>query len=366
MFANIYAGKRVLVTGHTGFKGSWLSTWLLQLGAEVAGYSVDFPGTPCNFEILRLAGRMHHYMGDVRDRQKLNDALDGFRPEIIFHLAAQPLVRRAYNDPVTTFETNAIGTLNVLEYVRHSPGVRAAVMITSDKCYRNVHWTWGYRENDVLGGEDPYSASKGCAELVAYAYNKSYFETTAGAAAVATARAGNVIGGGDWAEDRIVPDCIRSWSKGDAVLIRSPQSTRPWQHVLEPLSGYLHMGGELLRRNSEVTGQAYNFGPDITVNHPIIALIQELGTYWPGARWIIEPRNPDARPEARLLKLCCDKALADLKWRPVLAFPETVRLTGEWYRHYYTQPGADMHEFTLQQIETYCRYARERRLMWIQ
>jgi len=366
MFANNYKGKRVLVTGHTGFKGSWLSTWLLELGANVAGYSVDLPGTPCNFEILGLNRRMQHGVGDVRDRAALRDALDGFSPEIIFHLAAQPLVRRAYSDPLNTFETNVVGTLNILEYARHNPAVRALVLITSDKCYRNVDWVWGYRENDTLGGEDPYSASKGCAELVSYAYTKSYFEPTAGATAIATARAGNVIGGGDWAEDRIVPDCIRSWSKGDTVSIRSPRSTRPWQHVLEPLSGYLYLGVELLRRNQQVTGQAYNFGPDITVNVPVLALIQELAKYWPEARWAIDQTNHLARPEARFLKLCCDKALVDLKWQPALEFPDTVRLVGEWYRQYFSNPGANMHEFTLKQIETYCRHASDRGLPWIQ
>jgi CDP-glucose 4,6-dehydratase len=364
MFSGVYRGKRILVTGHTGFKGSWLLTWLLHLGADVAGYSIDLPSTPCNFVILRLAGRIRHHVGDVRDRKKLKETFDSFRPEIIFHMAAQPLVRRAYIDPVTTFETNAIGTLNVLEYIRHSPDVRAAVMITSDKCYRNVEWTWGYRENDVLGGEDPYSASKGCAELVAYAYSKSYFETAAGAAAVATARAGNVIGGGDWAEDRIVPDCIRSWSKGDAVLIRSPRSTRPWQHVMEPLSGYLQMGSELLQRNPKVMGQAYNFGPDTASNHPVIELIEELGRYWPNTHWTVEQTSPFARPEAKLLKLCCDKALADLRWRPVLEFADNVRLTGEWYRQYYNRTGADMYEFTIRQIEAYCEHAMGKGLPW--
>ena len=364
MFSNIYAGRRILVTGHTGFKGSWLATWLAHLGAHVAGYSIGIPSQPSNFEVLRLDRRLHHYAGDVRNRKQFQDVLNDFRPEMIFHLAAQSLVRRSYDDPATTFETNAVGTMNVLESIRLSPDVRAAVIITSDKCYRNVEWIWGYRENDVLGGEDPYSASKACAEMVSYAYIKSYFKANANTVAVATARAGNVIGGGDWAEDRIIPDCIRSWSKGEGVRIRNPQSTRPWQHVLEPLSGYLHLGARLWQREKENFGGAYNFGPDANVNHPVSTLIQEVGAYWPGAKWVFESPDPQARPEAKLLKLCCDKALMELKWRSVLTFSETARLTGEWYNKFYTQSDADMYVFTLQQIDTYAKLAQDKEVAW--
>ena len=364
MFSNAYKGRRVLITGHTGFKGSWLSSWLLHMGAEVGGLSIDIPSTPSNFAILGLEKRMRHYVGDVRDYRRVLEVMQDFRPEIVFHLAAQALVRRSYADPVTTFTTNAVGSLNVLECIRHCPEVRAAVMITSDKCYRNVEWIWGYRENDMLGGEDPYSASKGCAELIAFSYMNSYFKPDAGGALVATARAGNVIGGGDWAEDRIVPDCMRSWSKGDPVSVRSPQSTRPWQHVIEPLSGYLQLGSELWLHNHGVAGQSYNFGPDATVNHPVITLIKALGSYWPNAQCAIEAPGLAAKPEARLLKLCCDKALMELKWKAVLTFQETVQLTGEWYQHYYQTTGADMHAFTMRQIEAYCGYAKARGLSW--
>ncbi|HWA24558.1 MAG TPA: CDP-glucose 4,6-dehydratase [Lacunisphaera sp.] len=364
MYSGVYKGRRVLITGHTGFKGSWLATWLMRLGAEVGGLSLDTPSTPSNFEILGLQKRLRHYVGDVRDYRRVAEVMQEFRPEMVFHLAAQALVRRSYADPVATFTTNAMGSLNVLEGIRHCPEVRAAVMITSDKCYRNVEWTWGYRENDMLGGEDPYSASKGCAELIAYSYLNSYFKPEAGGAFVATARAGNVIGGGDWAEDRIVPDCMRSWSKGTAVVVRSPQSTRPWQHVIEPLSGYLHLGGELWRRNQAVAGQSYNFGPDATVNQPVITLIKALGSYWPNAQCAVESRGPATKPEARLLKLCCDKALAELNWKAVLTFEETVQLTGEWYQHYYQKRDADMHAVTMGQLDAYCGHAKARGLGW--
>src|SRR5437867_3482224 len=257
MFSNVYAGRRVLVTGHTGFKGSWLCTWLLELGADIAGYSLDIPTNPSNFEILALSQRLRHYQGDVRDREQLGRVFDEFRPEIVFHLAAQSPVRRSYCDPVTTFETNAIGTMNVLECMRQRAGVGVGVIITSDKCYRNVDWTWGYRENDALGGADPYSGSKGCAELITYSYVRSFFSGRQGAAAIATARGGNVIGGGDWTEDGLVPDCVRAWSKGDAAVIRHPEATRPWQHVLDALSGYLWLGSQLWCRNPQVVGEAY-------------------------------------------------------------------------------------------------------------
>jgi len=364
MFSNIYRGRRVLVTGHTGFKGSWLTSWLLSLGAEVAGLSNGEPSIPSNFAVLALEKRMRHYVGDVTDASRVTQVISEFKPEIVFHLAAQALVRRSYRDPVTTFGTNAIGSLNVLESVRHAPEVRALVMITSDKCYHNVEWIWGYRENDRLGGEDPYSASKACAELIAYSYIRSFFKSDSGLAAVATARAGNVIGGGDWAEDRIVPDCMRSWSSGATVRIRSPQATRPWQHVLEPLSGYLQLGAALWERQSRVMSQAYNFGPDSTVNHPVSRLIEELGRYWQGAKWEFEQPAGVQQHEATLLKLCCDKALADLAWRPTLLFSGTMQFTGEWYRQYYTEQAMGLFELTQNQIGDYCRQATEGGLAW--
>ena len=243
-FNDGYNGRRVLVTGHTGFKGSWLSLWLKQLGAEVGGFSMGTPGPLSNFELLGLEKHLHHYVGDIRDLSRLAQVIDEFKPDIVFHLAAQALVRHSYTDPVTTFETNTMGMVNLLECVRTRPWISAAVLITSDKAYRNVEWCWGYRETDALGGNDPYSGSKSCADLVAQSYFHSYLRHTP--TRIAITRAGNVIGGGDWADDRIVPDCIRAWSVGESVTVRSPQATRPWQHVLEPLSGYLLLAKNLI------------------------------------------------------------------------------------------------------------------------
>lgn len=364
MFGGIYAGRRVLVTGHTGFKGSWLAGWLLELGATVAGYSNEVPTSPSHFEAAGLEGRLRHYTGDVRDRARMAGVLDDFRPEIVFHLAAQALVRRSYADPVTTFETNAIGTLNVLECARHRPSIRAVVLITSDKAYRNVEWVWGYRETDALGGSDPYSGSKGCAELVAHSYIESFFGPASGLAAVATTRAGNVIGGGDWAEDRIVPDSVRAWAANEPVRLRNPRATRPWQHVLEPLSGYLTLGSYLWRRDERATGSAYNFGPDATVNHPVEQLIASLAVEWPGAKWAIDPAA-GTLPEATLLKLSCDRALAELRWRPVLSFEECVRFTAGWYRDYYGDPAGAAGR-TAAQIAEYVGLAVSRGLPWTQ
>ena len=243
MFENIYHNRRVLVTGHTGFKGSWLSSWLLDLGATVAGFSANVPTEPSHFELLKLTDRIEHFEGDVRNKGSLQKAISKFCPEIVFHFAAQSLVRKSYEDPILTFETNSIGTLNLLECLRNQPSIKAAILITSDKCYENVEWLWGYRENDRLGGKDPYSASKACAELISKVYMESFFKNNG--PNIATARAGNVIGGGDWAPDRIVPDCFRAWSNKKPTITRNPKATRPWQHVLEPLSGYLTLGQKL-------------------------------------------------------------------------------------------------------------------------
>lgn len=361
MFAGIYRGRRVLVTGHTGFKGSWLALWLTELGARVAGYSDRVPTTPAHFDVLGLAGRIDHHIGDVRDRTALAKVFDAVQPEIVFHLAAQSLVRVSYADPAATFETNVMGTVNVLECARTSASVQAVVVITSDKCYRNVEWVWGYRETDTLGGHDPYSGSKGAAELAAFAYYHSFF-AGADAARMATARAGNVIGGGDWAADRIVPDCVRAWASGEVVSVRSPHATRPWQHVLEPLSGYLNLGAALWRRHRPAVGSAYNFGPEAMVTQSVGELIEALRQRWPGARWESTPQDT-ARPEARLLRLSCDKALAELDWHAVLTFNECMTMTGDWYRQYYadaTQAAA----LSTAQVSEYVTLARRRGLAW--
>ncbi len=373
MFADMYAGRRVFITGHTGFKGSWLSAWLLALGARAAGFSLGVPTTPSHFEALGLAARMDDLRGDIRDRAAVTAAMQGFAPEVVFHLAAQALVRRSYEDPAATIEANALGTMNVLEAVRACPSVRAVVVITSDKCYRNDEWVWGYRETDHLGGADPYSASKGCAEIIAHSYFQSFF---AQGPACATVRAGNVIGGGDWAADRIVPDCARAWSAHAPVSIRSPWATRPWQHVLEPLSGYLWLGARLLDNNAglpagvtapfDPRGQAYNFGPAADVNNTVAEVVEALALHWPGFRGEMDAAGHAGKKECTLLKLCCDKSLAELSWKATLNFEETIRYTAEWYSRYYVGGAtpAGMWDYTQGQITAYAGAAAQRGLVW--
>ena len=358
-FANAYTGRRVLVTGHTGFKGAWLALWLQHLGAEVAGYSDGIPTDPSVFHLLGMKDRLSHHLGDIRDRQRLAEVLDAFRPQSIFHLAAQPLVLRSLDDPVSTFEVNTMGMVNVLECIRERPWIESAVLVTSDKAYRNEEWDRGYRETDRLGGHDPYSSSKSCAELVAHSYHHSFLLDSP--TTTATTRAGNVIGGGDWADDRIVPDCIRAWSTGESVEVRSPRSTRPWQHVLEPLSGYLWLGARMLSDPS-LDGEAFNFGPGDQQDKTVGDLLESMAGRWPGADWEIAAADQAGR-EAALLKLSCDKALHRLDWRAVLQFPETVSLTIDWYRTWHER-NKDLHQFTTDQIEHYTRLARSAGLAW--
>jgi len=363
MFNNYYNRKRVLVTGHTGFKGSWLSLWLVHLGAEVAGFSAYLPSNPCNFEVLGLKNLLRHIQGDVRDFDHLIRVFHDFRPDMVFHLAAQPLVRRSYDDPKLTFDTNLGGTVNVLECIRKSESVEGAVIITSDKCYKNKEWVWGYRENDQLGGNDPYSASKGCAEIAINSYCQSFF--TQGWPRVASTRAGNVIGGGDWAEDRIIPDCIRAWSEGKEAIIRSPQATRPWQHVAEPLSGYLCLGSKLGNGNPVLHGEAFNFGPKSDVIQPVRVLISSLKKCWGEAQWKVKEDKLSNKKESGLLKLCCDKALSLLNWKAVLSFEETMEFTASWYKKFYQYKG-NMREISTQQIAHYHNLADERGMDWVE
>lgn len=364
MFKNIYKGKRVLITGHTGFKGSWLGAWLLDLGATVAGYSVDIPTKPSHFEALRLADRIKHCQGDVRDKDSLQKLMSQFQPEIVFHLAAQPLVRKSCENPVLTFETNSLGTLNILDCLRSPSSVIAAILIASDKCYENVEWLWGYRENDRLGGKDPYSASKACAEIISKAYMETYFKDKG--PHIATTRAGNVIGGGDWAADRIVPDCVRAWSKGEKVEVRNPNATRPWQHVLEPLSGYLVLGQKFFQGQLELKNQSFNFGPSPKTDQSVGGLITELAQYWPGAEWKFEPKQDSSMPESTLLKLNCDKALQMLGWGCALDFTDAIRMTGQWYQGFYNQKTSSISETTSRQIEEYTKIASQSNLAWTQ
>jgi CDP-glucose 4,6-dehydratase len=360
-FEDSYRGRRVLVTGHTGFKGSWLSFWLAELGAEVSGYSLDVPTQPANFDILGLQQRIRHYRGDIRDHASLARALDESRPEVLFHLAAQALVQRSYADPALTFATNAMGMVNLLECVRARPWIRTAVLITSDKAYRNDEWCWGYRETDTLAGRDPYGCSKSCADLIAQSYFHSFLKDSA--TRIATTRAGNVIGGGDWAEHRIVPDCIRAWTNGESVAMRNPEATRPWQHVLEPVSGYMWLGARLLAGQHGLNGEAFNFGPDASVDLSVAQLIEAMAAHWPHARWHVpEPRAAQAH-EATLLKLSCDKALHHLHWRATLGVRETIELTVDWYRTWHER-SVDMAQLTQRQIERYCDLARARGNAW--
>jgi CDP-glucose 4,6-dehydratase len=366
VFSGVYGGKRVVVTGDTGFKGSWLTVWLQQLGAEVIGIANGIPTSPSMFATLGLEKLIDHHVLDVRDHQSLSTLIKRIQPEFVFHLAAQALVFDAYADPCSTFATNALGTANVLDALRGADFPCTAVMITSDKCYENLEWTWGYRENDRLGGGDPYSASKACAELVISSFVRSFFSAPQSSVRVATARAGNVIGGGDWSANRIVPDCMRAWTTGKAVELRRPQSTRPWQHVLEPLSGYLRLG-EKLSQDSGLHGESFNFGPQAHQNYSVEELIRALAEQWfrsdPGFEAMI--MRPDhSLPEAGLLKLCCDKALSRLGWESVLDFSPTARLTSEWYAQFYSTNSADMLAFTTSQILDFTVQAGRKNLPW--
>ncbi|MBF0299215.1 MAG: CDP-glucose 4,6-dehydratase [Oligoflexia bacterium] len=356
----IYREKTVFVTGHTGFKGSWLCAWLSLLGAKVIGYSKDIPTTPAHFEFLKdnLCSNVTSIIGDVLDREKLRNSLVQFRPEIIFHLAAQPLVQYSYQNPVETYETNVVGTLNILEAIRVNQTlndcVKAIVNVTTDKCYENREWVWGYRENDPLGGYDPYSASKAASEIVTASFRNSFFNLNnykkTHNTLIATARAGNVIGGGDWAKDRLIPDIARAVSRGEKVIIRNPMSTRPWQHVLESLNGYLLLGEKLLIGKSEFAS-AWNFGPNdngamITVEE-IVKIVKQQ---WDSTEYIVEKDNSnnsnrssgsmsgnDIAHEAMLLKLDSSKAITSLKWKNNWSYEQAISKTIEWYKNFYLE-----------------------------
>ncbi|MHB8475459.1 MAG: CDP-glucose 4,6-dehydratase [Steroidobacteraceae bacterium] len=363
MFAQVYKGRRVLVTGHTGFKGSWLTTWLLKLGAEVIGVSKDIPTKPAMFEELHLSGRMKDVVADVRDLNSMRELIRDAEVDFVFHLAAQPIVSMSYSDPVETMTTNVVGTVNVLEALRSLKRPCVAVLITSDKCYDNLEWVWGYRETDKLGGKDVYSGSKGAAELVIKSYLHSFFQNDH-AVRLAIGRAGNVIGGGDWAQDRIVADCMRAWSAGRVVEIRSPRSTRPWQHVLEPLSGYLALG-KAVAENPEFHGEAFNFGPRAEQSHTVIELLGDLGRHWGFAdsEQAYRITGNVQFHEASLLKLNCDKAHFHLRWEPNLDYSETINLVGNWYAAFYGAQ-SDMYALTMEQINMYERKAVERNRVW--
>lgn len=360
----MFSGAKALVTGHTGFKGSWLSLWLCHLGAKVTGVSLGLPTEPSNFQAGRLDSLLQDHRLDIRDGTALKTLMHEAQPDFVFHLAAQSLVRRSYADPVDTWQTNALGTVNVLEALRGLEKPCVAVLITSDKCYDNVEWVWGYRETDALGGPDPYSASKGAAELAIRSYVQSFFPKD-GPVRIGVGRAGNVIGGGDWAVDRIVPDCVRAWSRMEKVELRNPIATRPWQHVLEPLSGYLCLA-MALNADARLHGEPFNFGPLAQQNHSVGELVTAMANHWDQMRWEDISAQYGRPYESSLLKLDCDKALDRLRWRTIWGFDETVRETALWYRRYYEQPKLSIADFSLSQIESYVAKAKNEGLPWAQ
>jgi CDP-glucose 4,6-dehydratase len=346
-FQSTYRNRKVLVTGHTGFKGSWLSIWLKELGADVVGYALDPKTDKDNFVVTGLSEKIKDIRGDIRGRNKLKQVFKNEKPEIVFHLAAQPLVFLSYEDPLETLETNIIGTANVLEAIRQTGSVHTGIMITSDKCYENREIIWGYRENDPMGGHDPYSASKGSGELVIDSYRKSFFGKNE--KAIASARAGNVVGGGDWSKYRLIPDIVRAIEAGQTVELRNPRATRPWQHVLEPLGGYLMLGTKIMEE-PEKYAEAWNFGPYPHEVKPVQAVVNKMIRYFGKGQWKDISQN-NLHHEAKLLTLDITKALTRLGWKPALTLDETIQMTVEWYKNY--NQGVDMYELCKRQIEEY-------------
>ncbi len=357
MFNNIYKNKTVLLTGHTGFKGSWMALWLKELGAKVIGFSDKLPSEPSHFERLNLG--ITDIRGDIRDWAAVNKVFADYQPEIVFHMAAQPLVRLSYREPIETFDTNVMGTVKVLEAALHCDSVKAFVNITSDKAYDNKEWVWGYRENDPMGGFDPYSASKGCAELVTASYRRAFYQNKG--KLLASGRAGNVIGGGDWAEDRLVPDIFKAAAKGETVKIRNPHATRPWQHVLEPLSGYLLLGQHLLEGNAKVA-DGWNFGPNDDDTREVTNVISHIQKHWNQVKFEIHD-DPNKPHEANLLKLDCSKALMQLSWKPVWHFDQTIEKTTLWYKDFYAS-NVDIQARSIQDLQAYIADAKKKDIHW--
>jgi CDP-glucose 4,6-dehydratase len=353
IFSNAFKEKTVLVTGHTGFKGGWLALWLETLGAKVVGYSLDPPTDPSFFKAVDLENRIISAKGDIRDLKNLVSIMSKHKPEYIFHLAAQPLVRRSYRDPIETFEVNVMGTLKVLEAVRSTASVKVCVCITSDKCYENLEWVYAYRENDPMGGHDPYSASKGAAELAISSYRSSFLSTEVNRdISISSVRAGNVIGGGDWAEDRIIPDCIRALTTGRPMTVRNPIAIRPWQHVLDPLAGYLLLASRMRQEPDRFAG-SWNFGPLSSNNIPVYILVEKFIAEWGNGSWENVSSQSRCEPhEANFLRLDISKANGLLGWMPAYSITDDIKETAAWYRAYYNNE-ADMYDFTVSQIRSY-------------
>ena len=346
----IFKNKKILITGHTGFKGSWLSLWFKSLGADVMGVSIDIPTKPSHFQLINLEKKIKNKFVDITDLKKLKKIFIKFKPDYVFHLAAQSLVKKSYKNPLLTYYTNAIGTLNVMESLKSLKNNCIAVIITSDKSYKNLEIERGYKEEDVLGGADPYSSSKASAELIIQSHFKSYLADKKNIR-IAIARAGNVIGGGDWSDDRLIPDSMKSWSKNKKVLIRSPNSTRPWQHVLDALWGYITLS-LCLKKHKKLNGQAFNFGPSLNNNYKVIDVLKLSKNYWKNIVWkIINKKKRDY--ESNLLKLNSSKAKSLLKWKCNLSFKETIFFTTEWYKNFYLKK-KNMYNFSIKQINLYC------------
>ncbi len=353
-----FLNKKVLITGHTGFKGSWLSIWLKKLGAQVIGYALSPYSDKDNFVVSNLSNKIIDIRGDVRDFNKLNNIFREYKPEIVFHLAAQPLVRLSYEIPKDTYDINIGGTVNVLEAIRRSDSVKIGVIITTDKCYENKEWVWGYREIDTLGGYDPYSSSKAAAEIVVSGFIKSFFNPGKYheyGKSIATARAGNVIGGGDWSLDRIIPDCIRALEQKNPILIRNPEARRPWQHVLEPLKGYIMLAQKMMDDGGQYSG-AWNFGPDYNNSIKTVKdIVIDLVKYWGGdiERDIVFDTNKSKLHEANMLALDCSKSRFNLGWEPTLSVCDALKMTIDWYKNYKTYKTSDVYELCIKQINDY-------------
>ena len=353
-----YKNKKIIITGHTGFKGSWLTFWLNELGAKITGISNNEKSKPSNFEILQIKNKINHKVVDIKDLKKLKKIIIKFKPDYIFHLAAQALVKKSYKNPVDTFITNSIGTLNILDILKSLKNKCTVILITSDKSYKNLEIQRGYKENDIIGGVDPYSASKGCAELIIQSYLNSFLQKKKNIS-IGVARAGNVIGGGDWSQDRLVPDCVKSWSNNKKVILRNPLSTRPWQHVLEAIGGYLIFGAKL-RSNSKIKGEVFNFGPNYNYSHSVIDLVREMKKSWNKVSWAFNKKKDLKKYyESNLLRLNCTKAKKILKWSTILTFKETSKLTSLWYKKFYSNK-KNIKIYSKDQLNFYQNLMKER------
>ena len=357
-FNNIFQNKKILITGHTGFKGSWLTVWLKILGAKVVGISANYSSTPSHYQLLNLKKKVLSKSLDIRNLKILKKFVKKIQPDFVFHLAAQSIVRFSYENPTQTWSTNTIGTVNILESLRQLKKKCVAVIITSDKCYENLEIKRGYHENDRLGGNDPYSASKASADIAIRSYISSFFSHKKNKVLIATARAGNVIGGGDWSPNRLIPDCVRSWSKKKKVIIRSPHSTRPWQHVLEVIYGYITLAINL-NKNSTLHGEAFNFGPSNHQNYKVVSVLKLMKEYWKNVSWKLHKNNNKLFKESSLLKLNSQKSKKILKWRSVLTFQENISLVTNWYKNFYLN-SKQVYKLTSSQIELYQRILSKR------